>query len=245
MQSLNVQTIGTISSPFTEKFGIPRQPGLAPSITAEVRLEPEYSRMDAVTGLEDCSHIWLLFIFSKAVRDGWKPRVRPPRLGGNRKLGVFATRAPFRPNPIGLSAVELLSIEMRGKQLVLTVRGADLLDGTPIIDIKPYLPYSDSLPEAHFDIADSVKRLDLPVIFSDEAQQELETVRPRYPEALEQQIIELLACDPRPAYQNDHTRVYGVRLYDLNIRFSITETEITVVSIKHETVDWSAEDQNT
>ncbi len=233
MKELNIQTIGYIRSPFTEKFGIPRQPGLAPSITAKIVLEPEFSRMDAVTGLEECSHIWLLFIFSRAVRDGWKPRVRPPRLGGNRKLGVFATRAPFRPNPIGLSAVELLDIRKEGKHLVLEVRGADLLDGTPIIDIKPYLPYADSLPEARFDLADSVKRLEQPVVFSEQATEDLERVHAEYPNTLEQQIVELLACDPRPAYQSDVERIYGIRLYDLNIRFSISDKQIEVVSIDH------------
>lgn len=239
MKELNVQSIGYIRSPFTEKFGIPRQPGLAPSITAEVVLEPEFSRMDAVTGLEQCSHIWLLFIFSRAVRDGWKPRVRPPRLGGNQKLGVFATRAPFRPNPIGLSAVELLDIRMQGKNLVLEVRGADLLDGTPIIDIKPYLPYADILPDAHFDIADSAKRLPQPVQFSESAEQEYQQLRADYPGALYAQICELLACDPRPAYQSDHTRVYGVRLYDLNIRFRITDQLIEVVSLHKADQTWS------
>lgn len=232
MKQLSVETIARIRSPFTEKFGIPRQPGLAPSIIAEVVLEPEYSQMDAVTGLEQCSHIWLIFVFSRSVDQGWKPRVRPPRLGGNQKLGVFATRAPFRPNPLGLSVVELIDIRMQGKNLVLTVRGADLLDGTPILDIKPYLPYVDSVPGARFELADSPKRLGQPVIFSAQAQSQLDKSKELYPAALPQQIIELLGCDPRPAYQNQETRIYGVHLYDLNIRFSITEKAIQVISIE-------------
>lgn len=232
MQSLTLNTIATIRSPFTEKFGIPRQPGLAPSITAEVVLEPEYSSLEAVSGLEVCSHIWLVFIFSESVDQGWKPRVRPPRLGGNQKLGVFASRSPFRPNPLGLSVVELLSFRMENKQLVLEVRGADLLNGTPIVDIKPYLPYADSLPEARYDLAESAKRLPQPVVYTQEAINELAIHQPCYDAQLEKQIEELLACDPRPAYQHDPQRVYGVSLYDLNIRFSINDNEIIVHSIE-------------
>lgn len=231
MQSLTLNTIARIRSPFTEKFGIPRQPGLAPSITAEVVLEPEYSSLEAVSGLEGCSHIWLLFIFSESVEQGWKPRVRPPRLGGNQKLGVFASRSPFRPNPIGLSVVELLSFRMEQRQLILEVRGADLLNGTPIVDIKPYLPYADSLPEAHYQLAESAKRLTQPVVYSAEASAQLATYQSEYGQQLAQQINELLACDPRPAYQRDPLRIYGVSLYDLNIRFTISDTEIRVHSI--------------
>lgn len=229
---MQVQTIARISSPFTEKFGIPRQPGLAPSITAEVILEPEFASREAVSGLEQCSHIWLLFIFSKAVDQGWKARVRPPRLGGNQKLGVFATRSPFRPNHIGMSVVELLDIQMRENSLVLKVRGADLLNGTPIIDIKPYLPYADSLPEARYELASSATRLDLPLALSAKAQRQLPQLVPDYPVDLHQQISELLACDPRPAYQRDPDRTYGVRLYDLNIRFRIDDKAIHLISLE-------------
>lgn len=232
MDSIQVQTIARISSPFTEKFGIPRQPGLAPSITAEVILEPEFSSPEAVAGLEQCSHVWLLFIFSRAVDQGWKPRVRPPRLGGNEKLGVFASRSPFRPNHVGMSVVELLDIQTTGKSVVLKVRGADLLDGTPIIDIKPYLPYADSLPEATYALASGATKLDLPLQLSTEAQQQLSQIATDYPSELKQQISELLACDPRPAYQQDPERIYGVRLYDLNIRFQIRETSIDLLSIE-------------
>ena len=232
MESIQIQTIATISSPFTEKFGIPRQPGLAPSITAEVILAPEYATPEAVEGLEQCSHIWLLFIFSQAVSQGWKPKVRPPRLGGNQKLGVFASRSPFRPNHIGMSVVELLTIESRGKNLVLKVRGADLLDGTPIIDIKPYLPYADSIPEAQYALAKSATKLSQPLVVEANAQQQLDHLQPNYPADLVQQIGELLACDPRPAYQQDPTRIYGVSLYDLNIRFTISDTEIRLLSVE-------------
>lgn len=231
MQPFTLDPIGQIKSPFTEKFGIPRQPGLAPSITAEVVLEPKYSQLDSVAGLETCTHVWLLFIFSKSIEKGWKPKVRPPRLGGNQKLGVFATRSPFRPNPIGLSVVELLSIQMRGKQLVLEVRGADLLDGTPIVDIKPYLPYADALPNARYELATGAEKLTQPVIFHEKAQRKLQILAAQYPHALSQQIKELLACDPRPAYQNDDKRLYGVRLYDLDIRFSVTTEAINVLEV--------------
>ncbi len=229
---MQIQTIARISSPFTEKFGIPRQPGLAPSITAEVILEPEFSSREAVSGLEKCSHVWLLFIFSKAVDQGWKPRVRPPRLGGNQKLGVFATRSPFRPNHIGMSVVELLDIQMRDNSMVLRVRGADLLDGTPIVDIKPYLPYADSLPNATYELASSATKLDLPLALSTEAQKQLSQLAPDYPADLQQQISELLACDPRPAYQQDPDRTYGVRLYNLNIRFRIDDKAIHLISLE-------------
>lgn len=229
---MQIQIIARISSPFTEKFGIPRQPGLAPSITAEVILEPEFSSREAVSGLEKCSHVWLLFIFSKAVDQGWKPRVRPPRLGGNQKLGVFATRSPFRPNHIGMSVVELLDIQMRDNSMVLRVRGADLLDGTPIVDIKPYLPYADSLPNATYELASSATKLDLPLALSTEAQKQLSQLAPDYPADLQQQISELLACDPRPAYQQDPDRTYGVRLYNLNIRFRIDDKAIHLISLE-------------
>lgn len=232
MEPLQIQPVAKIVSPFTEKFGIPRQPGLAPSITAEVILEPAYASPEAVEGLELCTHIWLLFIFSRALEQGWKPRVRPPRLGGNQKLGVFASRSPFRPNHIGMSVVELLSIEQRGAEIVLKVRGADLLDGTPIIDIKPYLPYADSLPEARYTLASSATLLSQPLVLSDAAQQALNQLSSNYPGSLKQQISELLACDPRPAYQSDPDRIYGVRLYDLNIRFTISETQISLLSIE-------------
>lgn len=235
MQSLTLNTIAKIHSPFTQKFGIPRQPGLAPSITAEIVVEEAYSSLEAVSGLEQCSHIWLLFIFSESVNKGWKPRVRPPRLGGNQKLGVFASRSPFRPNPIGLSVVELLSISMRGKNLVLKVRGADLLDGTPIVDIKPYLPYADSLPDAQFKLAEAAKRLDQSMNYLGGSREQLTVLCDQYGEQLVQQIEELLRCDPRPAYQSDPERIYGVNLYDLNIRFSISEEQISVHSIDKST----------
>lgn len=229
--SHSMMPIGFIHSPFDEKFGIPRQPGLA-SIRARVELVPPFSSPDAVRGLEQCSHIWLLFLFSATAAQGWSPTVRPPRLGGNQRLGVFATRSPFRPNPIGLSAVRLCGIEQQGDRIWLEIEGADLLNGTPILDIKPYLPYSDSLPEAEFALASRIERLQLPIQFSETAQQACELHAARLDQPLQQQISEILLCDPRPAYKKrDAEREYGISLYGLNIRFRITPLQIEVNAI--------------
>ncbi len=226
-----VQPIGFIQSPFDEKFGIPRQPGLA-SIRAEIELAPPFASADAVRGLEHCSHIWLVFLFSATADKGWSPTVRPPRLGGNQRLGVFATRSPFRPNPIGLSCVRLVSVLIEGERVRLEVEGADLLNGTPILDIKPYLPYADSLPEAEYTLASRIERLELPLIFSAEAEQACTEHAQRLQQPLARQIDEILQCDPRPAYKKgDAERIYGISLYGLNIRFRISETQIDVISI--------------
>lgn len=223
--------IGYIHSPFDEKFGIPRQPGLA-SICAEVELVSPYASPDAVSGLEHCSHIWLVFLFSATADQGWKPRVRPPRLGGNQRLGVFATRSPFRPNPIGLSCVRLIGIRCEGDSVWLEIEGADLLNGTPILDIKPYLPYSDSLPEAEFALASKIERLQLPVVFSAQAKADCARAAEQLKQPLARQIGEILQCDPRPAYKKgDGERIYGISLYGLNIRFRIGSQQIDVLSI--------------
>ncbi|MBR9883654.1 MAG: tRNA (N6-threonylcarbamoyladenosine(37)-N6)-methyltransferase TrmO [Oceanospirillales bacterium] len=223
-----MQPIGVIHSAFSEKFGIPRQPGLAESLSATIELYPEFGSPESVRGLEEASHIWLIFLFSATADQGWKPMVRPPRLGGNKRLGVFASRSPFRPNPIGLSPVELIAIRQEGNRVLLDVRGADLLDGTPILDIKPYLPYSDALPDAHFALAEKIETLDLPVHWLETARDKLALYSQRLNQPLEQQIEEVLRCDPRPAYQRDPERVYGIALHNINIRFRITDTEIEV-----------------
>lgn len=211
---MQITPIGVIHSPFKEKFGIPRQPGLANSVHARVELFPDYAQADIVRGLEHCSHIWLLFVFSACVGKGWAPTVRPPRLGGNRRMGVLATRSPFRPNPIGMSAVKLEAINTEGGKVALTVSGADLLDQTPIIDIKPYIPYSDALPDAQHTLAESFTPLNLPVIYADGV---------NCSAALKTQLEEVLRCDPRPAYQQGKTREYGLRLDSYNIRWTIEE----------------------
>ena len=231
--SIPFEPIGIIHSGFKEKFGIPRQPGLATSMAATVELLPPYSSQEAVRGLEQCSHIWLLFIFSACVDKGWSPTVRPPRLGGNERLGVFASRSPFRPNPIGLSAVKLEGIRFENSKVLLDVSGADLLDQTPIVDIKPYLPYADSLPEAEFALASQIEALELPLQFSKESLQSLQHHQQRLAVPLQQQVTEILQCDPRPAYHKGkaNEREYGVRLHDLNIRWKVYSDHIRIISI--------------
>ncbi|MGB0466710.1 MAG: tRNA (N6-threonylcarbamoyladenosine(37)-N6)-methyltransferase TrmO [Pontibacterium sp.] len=226
---VTMEPVAIVRSAFKEKFGIPRQPGLVNSVVSTIEFLPPFSSPDAVRGLETCSHIWLVFLFSECVDKGWNPLVRPPRLGGNKKLGVFASRSPFRPNSIGLSPVRLTAIRIEGQQVYLDVQGADLLDGTPILDIKPYLPYSDSLPDARFEVAEKISLLDLPVLFSTQAETACQA---HTSQTLKEQISELLRCDPRPAYKkNDASRVYGIKLHDLDIHWRITDTGIFVDSI--------------
>lgn len=231
--SLTMNPVALIHSGYKEKFGIPRQPGLASSMTATLELLPPCDDADTIRGLEQCSHIWLIFVFSACVGKGWSPLVRPPRLGGNDKLGVFATRSPFRPNPIGLSPVRLDGIRYEQGTVLLDVSGADLLDQTPILDIKPYLPYSDIIDDALFEIASTIEPLDLPVQFLPQAGQALQHHSRRLSQPLQQQLEEILRCDPRPAYhkQKQAQREYGIRLYDLNIRWLITSDAIQVNSI--------------
>ncbi|WP_296056923.1 tRNA (N6-threonylcarbamoyladenosine(37)-N6)-methyltransferase TrmO [uncultured Amphritea sp.] len=231
--TITFEPIAIIHSGYKEKFGIPRQPGLAGSMTATIELLPPCNSPDAVRGLEQCSHIWLLFIFSACVDKGWSPLVRPPRLGGNEKLGVLASRSPFRPNPVGLSPVKLETIRIEEGKVFLDVSGADLLDQTPIIDIKPYLPYSDVIMDASFDLASQIETLDLPVTFSADAQIALQQHTARLNQPLQQQIEEVLLCDPRPAYHKNkpEQREYGIRLYDLNIRWIISESSVQVNDI--------------
>jgi len=222
---MNFEPIGIIHNGYKEKFGIPRQPGLATSMVSTIELLSEYSQEEVVRGLEGCSHIWLIFIFSACVDKGWSPTVRPPRFGGNQRMGVLATRSPFRPNPIGLSAVKLEKIETDSGKVVLTVSGADLLDQTPVLDIKPYIPYSDSLTDAHCHYAQGYDPLSLPVKFTPESLRFCEQVEKQSGLVLIKQIIEILQCDPRPAYQRSAEREYGIRLHDYNIRWSIDDKE--------------------
>ncbi|HIY09455.1 MAG TPA: tRNA (N6-threonylcarbamoyladenosine(37)-N6)-methyltransferase TrmO [Firmicutes bacterium] len=224
-QSIFIHPIAHIHSEFPTKFGIPRQSGLAPSLRAEILFEPEYRAAEAVRGLEEFSHVWLIWQFSQAVRQGWSPTVRPPRLGGNKRMGVFATRSPFRPNNLGLSSVKLEEIRLdpqRGP--VLLVSGADLLDGTPILDIKPYLPYVDSHPDATGGFADLVKDHRLEVVCPPSL---LEPLSPRQREAL----LQVLEEDPRPSYQEDPARIYGMAFAGWEVRFSVEGTVLTVTQI--------------
>jgi len=221
-----MEIIATIRSDFPTKFGIPRQSGLVEELRATVVFEPEYRSPDALRGLEDFSHLWLIWQFSEAVRDKWSPTVRPPRLGGNTRMGVFATRSPFRPNPIGLSCVRLEGIR-REPELghVLEVSGADLMDGTPILDLKPYLPYADAHPEAAGGFTDGYQGYRLEVNFPPEL---LAAVPLENREALQG----VLAQDPRPSYQADPQRVYGMAFGGQNIRFTVAEGVLTVVAVE-------------
>ncbi len=227
MESFTVNTIGIIHSPYKEKFAIPRQPGLVSAAKATLELLPPYNNIDCVRGLEEFSHLWLSFRFHKTSDQGWKPLVRPPRLGGNEKVGVFATRSTFRPNSLGLSVVKFDGIEQKGKKLFLKLSGIDLMDGTPVIDIKPYIPYADSIPNAKGGFADEKPDKGMPVVFSVDAQQQLIQHQSKHPE-LKQLIEQVLAQDPRPAYKgkdDNSGRVYGVTLYDLNIQWQVIKSE--------------------
>ena len=215
MDSRTLSYIARIRTDFPTKFGVPRQSGLVEELEGLVVFEPPYRVPEAVRGLEQFSHIWLIWEFSQAVRKNWSPTVRPPRLGGNRRVGVFATRSPFRPNPIGLSSVRLTAVE-QDPQLgpVLRVRGADLMDGTPIFDIKPYLPYGDCHPEAAGGFTDAVSRPTLRVS-ADPALLSPLTQRQRAA------LLGVLAQDPRPSYQQDPARVYGFGFGDWEVRFTV------------------------
>ncbi len=228
-----MKPIATIYTPFKEKFATPRQPGLAPTVRAQVELLPQFSSPEAVRGLEGFSHLWLIFLFHQTYGQGWSPTVRPPRLGGNQRVGVFACRSPFRPNPIGLSAVKLLSINCEAGKVVLEVQGADLIDGTPILDIKPYLPYTDSVDAATGGFADRAPQTLLQVEFTEPAQQQLTALSAQTP-GLETLIREVLSLDPRPAYKRakDDGREYGVLLDQYNLRWKVTGKRLLVVGIE-------------
>ena len=220
-----LKIIAHIRSDFSEKFGIPRQSGLVEELKATIVFEPEFRNPDALRGLDGFSHLWLIWQFSKAVREGWSPTVRPPRLGGNERMGVFATRSPFRPNPIGLSCVRLERIENHPELgPVIHVAGADLLDGTPIYDIKPYLPYADCKPESVGGFASTPKEATLTVICPDDLLAPLPADR-------RAALLAVLAQDPRPSYQNDPQRVYGMGFAGFNICFTVKESELTVLSV--------------
>ena len=227
VSDIPVHIIARIRSDFPTKFGIPRQSGLVDALRAEIVFEPAYRNPDALRGLEAFTHIWLIWQFSKAVRDTWSPTVRPPRLGGNERMGVFATRSPFRPNAIGLSCVRLEEIR-RDPELghVLVVAGADLMDGTPIFDIKPYIPYADSHPEASGGFAPdggAVLTVDCPP-----------EILALVPAEKREALLGVLARDPRPSYQHDPQRVYGMDFAGCNVKFSVDGRRLTVLSVTYE-----------
>ena len=218
MDRWELRVIARVRSDFPEKFGVPRQAGLVPDLRARVVFEPEFAVPEALRGLEDFSHIWLIWGFSENADRGWSPTVRPPRLGGNARMGVFATRSPFRPNPVGLSCVELLGVEDGS----LIIGGADLVDGTPVFDIKPYVPYADCRPEAYGGFADTPAgqslEVEIPAVLAETfSEEELAALRG------------VLACDPRPAYQKDPERVYALSFAGRNVRFRVDGDRLCVL----------------
>lgn len=227
------KVIGKIKSDFPDKFGIPRQSGLLKNLRSAIRFEPEFRVADALRGLEGFSHLWILWIFSENVRpdengnNRWSPTVRPPRLGGNKRLGVFATRSSFRPNPVAMSCVKIEEVHLDGPEgPEIIVSGADLMDGTPIVDIKPYLPYADSVPDALGGFAEAVRKRQVQVEFPEA----LQRATALSAEKLET-LTEILAQDPRPAYQNDPERVYGFKFAGFDVKFKVQDEVLTVIDL--------------
>ena len=226
MEQVSIHILARMHSDFSGKFGIPRQSGLVRELRSTIVFEPEYRNSDALRGIEEYSHLWIIWQFSEAVREGWSPTVRPPRLGGNTRMGVFATRSPFRPNNLGLSCVELIQVEHTEKfGTVLHVGGADLMDGTPIFDIKPYVPYSDSYPDAIGGFTTRVGDFLLEVTFPEE-------LLNRLPKEKHSAVIGILSHDPRPSYQKQSDRVYGLTFAGFDIRFQVQSNRLTVISIE-------------
>lgn len=223
---MEIKPIAYIKTDFKEKFGIPRQSGIAKNLTAEIVFEKPFRNPDALRGIEGFSHLWLIFDFSLAHTAEWSPTVRPPKLGGNTRRGVFATRSPFRPNSLGLSCVKLLEVKQSEKDgQILIVSGADLLDNTPIYDIKPYIPYADCYPDAVGGFTEEIEYKKLNVIFEDKLLE-------RIPKEKQQGLIDILSEDPRPSYQNDSERVYNMLFAEFDISFKIDRDALTVINIK-------------
>ena len=220
-----MKIIARIHNAFDEKFGVPRQSGLADEMISTIVFEPEYRVDEALRGIEEFSHLWLIWAFDRAERERWSPTVRPPRLGGNRRIGVFATRSPYRPNPIGLSCVKLDRVEQTKEGPVLVVRGADLMDGTPVLDIKPYLPYADRIDGATGGFTDENEKRKLTVVFPQPLKEKID------PDKIKA-LYGVLEQDPRPSYQQDDGRVYGVSFSGWNIRFRVSSLELTVVEVE-------------
>lgn len=228
LQGAGGPVIARIRTDFPTKFGIPRQSGLVKELQGTIIFEPEYRNPEAVRGLEDFSHVWLIWEFSESKRDGWSPTVRPPKLGGNIRKGVFATRSPFRPNPIGLSAVKLEKVDIHPELgPVLHVSGADLMDGTPIYDIKPYIPYADCIPDAKGGFTRETDNSLLEVIFPENL---LEII----PFEKQKAVMQILAFDPRPSYQEDDERIYGVEFAGFDVRFRVAGKVLKVVEVVSE-----------
>jgi tRNA-Thr(GGU) m(6)t(6)A37 methyltransferase TsaA len=231
--ALQLQAIGFIEACYKEKFGIPRQPGLVTAARSRLRCLTEFSNVEAFKGLEQFSHIWLIFGFHANANTAWSNTVRPPRLGGNKRLGVFATRSMFRPNPVGLSVAQLLGIEFSEGRACLNLAGTDLLDGTPVYDIKPYLPYADSLPEAQGGFANAAPELMWNVVFSEQATEQCREQSARFNVDIDLLIQQILQQDPRPAYRHQQldNRIYAMKLYDFDVRWHYRASFIEVISL--------------
>jgi len=232
--NFSFEPIGIVHSCFKQKFGIPRQAGLAPEAEGRLEILPPYNRPEAFHRLEEFSHVWLSFVFHATLREGWSPMVRPPRLGGQQKVGVFASRSPFRPNPIGLSVCELRAVDISTDGISLRLGGIDLLDGTPVLDIKPYLPYADALPQAQGGYSQPASPGDIPLHFSAAAEETLQAMGTTQANHLRRLLQQILREDPRPAYlqENSSQREFGVRLYRYNIRWRIEKAGFTCLSIR-------------
>jgi len=221
--ALNI--IATIKTDFPTKFGIPRQSGLIPELKARIVFEPEYRNIDALRGLEGYSHLWIIWKFSEAITEEWSPTVRPPRLGGNKRVGVFATRSPFRPNPIGISCLKLNEIVMENDRVVLKVEGVDMLDGTPVYDVKPYVAFTDSIPNAVGGFSDNVKDYSLIVNYDD-------SLFNGFSSEFKNEVLKILENDPRPSYHDDPERIYGVNFSGNEIKFKVKDKNLTIISIE-------------
>lgn len=232
MTEFTFNEIGRIRSPYKEKFAVPRQPGLVEDGGGELHLLPPYNQAEAVRGLEEFSHLWVMFIFHQTMEGGWRPTVRPPRLGGNARVGVFATRSTFRPNPLGMSLVELKGIRCRGQEVILELGSLDLVDGTPVVDIKPYLPFAESQPQALAGFAQSAPDANMPVSFTPYAESQLAANLARYPH-LRRFITQVLGQDPRPAYRKgeEQERDYAVLLLEFNVKWRVIADQNQVISL--------------
>ena len=233
--SWTFHTIGFIESPCKEKFGVPRQSGLVPELTARILIQAPYACREAFEQLESFSHIWVLSVFHAVINTDyqWQPTVRPPRLGGNKRVGVFASRAPFRPNPIALSVYKLDGIEQQQQQLALRVSGCDLVDGTPVLDIKPYVPYADMVGDARGGYVENVAKATLNVVFDGPASEAVAEIESNGYPGFGLLVERLIAQDPRPAYHDEsQQKVYGLRIYDYNVRFRVVDGQATVMQIE-------------
>ncbi len=236
MSRFQFDTIGIVHSCFKEKFGIPRQSGLIPDAQGRLEILPPYNRPEAFRELAEYSHIWLSFVFHANLHQQWKPMVRPPRLGGNQRVGVFASRSPFRPNPIGLSVLELERIEIDGSKIDLYLNGVDLLDGTPVLDIKPYIPYADAIPDARSGYAPDPPGEPVTLVYSVEAEAQLGKLDETEADHLKRLIQKILQQDPRPSYRKgeDVSRLYGMHLLNFNVQWRISGEEIIIQAITPE-----------